>query len=72
MLIAWRESNHQPDVRNYCCFGLFQIYYNVHRSWLDDFGVYSATDLYDPWKNARAAYALYQNQGWGPWSQTNY
>ncbi|MBU6202098.1 MAG: LysM domain-containing protein, partial [Acidobacteria bacterium] len=35
--IAWRESNYKPRVvggtRN-CCWGLFQIFYEVHKGWL--------------------------------------
>ena len=66
--IATRESNLQPGVRNFCCFGLFQIYFSVHRSWLATIGVTNAEQLYDPWVNARAAYTLYQRAGgWGPW-----
>jgi len=66
--IAIRESNLQPGVRNFCCFGLFQIYFSVHKSWLATIGVTSAEQLYDPWVNARAAYTLYQRAGgWGPW-----
>lgn len=66
--IAWRESGYQADVRNYCCFGLFQIYWEVHRSWLAELGVTSAEDLYDAETNVRAAYVLYQRSGgWGPW-----
>ncbi len=74
VLIAWRESRHQPDAYNgTCCYGLFQMYYTVHRSWLTAYGINSASDLYDPLKNAQAAYALYQRAGgWGPWSQTAY
>lgn len=66
--IATRESNLQPGVRNFCCFGLFQIYFNVHKGWLATIGVTNAEQLYDPWVNARAAYTLYQRAGgWGPW-----
>ena len=69
--IAWRESNHKPGVRNFCCFGLFQIYFNVHRSWLSSMGVTSATQLYHPLVNAQAALTLYNRAGgWGPWRQT--
>jgi len=72
LVIARRESNLQPGVRNYCCFGLFQIYYDVHRSWLRSIGVDSAEDLYDPYLNTVAAYTLYQRSGgFGPWSQTD-
>ncbi len=67
--VAWRESRHRPDADNgWCCHGLFQIYYSVHADWLQDFGVYQLSDLYDARKNAEAAYALYQGAGgWGPW-----
>jgi hypothetical protein len=69
--IAWRESNYNPYAQNFCCSGLFQIYYDVHASWLADLGVSSAADLYDPRTNAEAAYALYQRSGgWSPWHMT--
>lgn len=68
LAIAWRESNHQPRERNFCCYGLFQIYFEVHKKWLADLGVNSAEDLYDPTTNAYAALVLYQRSGgWGPW-----
>jgi LysM repeat protein len=66
--IATRESNLIPTVRNYCCFGLFQIYYSQHKSWLAAMGVTSPEQLYDPKTNTLAAYALYVRAGgWGPW-----
>lgn len=66
--IAWRESNWIPTAHNYCCHGLFQIYFNVHRSWLGWFGVTSPEGLYNPRINAMAAYYLYTRAGgWGPW-----
>lgn len=68
LAIAWRESNHQHTARNYCCHGLFQIYFNVHKGWLKDLGITSAANLYDPHLNARAALTLYMRAGgWGPW-----
>jgi hypothetical protein len=67
--IATRESNLKPTVRNYCCFGLFQIYYSVHKRWLADLGITSAEMLYDPRANATAALTLYVRAGgWGPWA----
>lgn len=67
--IAWRESNWVPTVRNYCCIGLFQIYWNVHKSWLIPLGVKSSDMLFDPRINATAALALYQRAGgWAPWN----
>lgn len=66
--IATRESNLQPGVRNFCCYGLFQIYFNVHKVWLAQSGVTTADQLYDPLINAYIAYALYLKAGgWGPW-----
>ena len=66
--IATRESSLNPTVKNYCCYGLFQIYFEVHKSWLANIGVTSAAQLYDPHVNANAALALYNRSGgWGPW-----
>ena len=66
--IAWRESNYVPTAKNYCCYGIFQMYWEVHKSWLNDMGITSADQLYDPVTNTRAAYALYERAGgWGPW-----
>lgn len=73
--IAKRESG--PDLvvtaHNSCCFGLFQVYFRVHRAWLADYGVFQPSDLYDPFVNATVAYVLYQRalaaygNGWQPW-----
>jgi hypothetical protein len=66
--IAWRESNHRSNVNNSCCYGLFQIHWTAHRSWLATLGVTSSTQLFDPLLNATAAYTLYQRAGgFGPW-----
>lgn len=66
--IAWRESNYRPSAKNACCYGVFQVYWSVHRAWLGDIGITSADQLYDPTLNARAAFALYERAGgWGPW-----
>ncbi len=68
LAIAWRESNYQSNVNNWCCYGLFQIHWEAHRSWLATIGVTSAAQLYDPLVNAGAAYTLYQRAGgFGPW-----
>jgi len=68
--IATRESNLIPTVHNYCCYGLFQIYYAAHKTWLAGIGITSASQLYDPRVNATAALALYNNSGWAPWATT--
>jgi len=66
--IATRESNLVPTAHNWCCHGLFQIYFNVHKTWLAQMGVTQVSQLYDPWTNALAAYVLYQRAGgFGPW-----
>ena len=70
LAIAQRESKLQPGVvnRSGCCYGLFQIYYRWHKTWLPNVGVNSAQDLLNPRLNAVAAYRMYQrNNGWGPW-----
>lgn len=67
--IAFRESRYVPTAKNFCCYGIFQIYWTVHDAWLVDIGITSDQQLFDPATNARAAYALYQRAGgWGPWA----
>lgn len=69
--IAFRESSYRPDAENFCCLGLFQIYWEVHRSWLAERGVTSRDQLFEARTNVEAAYALYQRSGgFGPWAQT--
>jgi hypothetical protein len=67
--IAYRESNYKSSAYNgSCCYGVFQINWTSHRSWLSGYGIASANDLLDARKNITAAYALYQRSGgWGPW-----
>ena len=67
LAIADRESNLNPLAKNRCCYGLFQIYYRWHKNWLPGVGVTNDKQLFDPTLNARAAYMLYQRNGWGPW-----
>ncbi len=67
--IAKRESNLQNKAKNSCCYGLFQLNWNAHKSWLAGIGVTSATQLLDPTVNVTAAYALYQRSGsFRPWA----
>jgi LysM repeat protein len=66
--IATRESNLTPTVRNYCCYGLFQIYFTANQSFLAGLGITNAAQLYDPHVNATAALAMYNRSGWGPWA----
>ena len=70
LFIVHRESKYHPGAisGSKCCYGLFQIYYRWHKSWLPEVGVTSPNQLLDPRLNAAAAYRMYQrNNGWGPW-----
>jgi LysM repeat protein len=66
--IATRESSLIPTVRNYCCYGLFQIYFTANQSFLAGLGITNAAQLYDPRVNATAALAMYNRSGWAPWA----
>ena len=72
LVIAERESGLQPDAYNgWCCYGLFQIYFDANRSFLSGLGVTAAEQLFDARTNVRVAYAMYQRSGWGPWASTD-
>ncbi len=72
LIIAQRESSLQPDAFNgWCCYGLFQIYFDANRSFLASLGVTSAQQLFDARTNATVAYAMYQRSGWSPWATTD-
>ena len=70
--VARRESRYVPTAvggaRN-CCYGLFQMYWSVHRSWLAKSGITEPSQLLDPRTNAEAALALFRRNGnsWRPW-----
>ncbi|MCX6520784.1 MAG: LysM peptidoglycan-binding domain-containing protein [Actinobacteria bacterium] len=67
--IARRESNLKYNAKNSCCYGLFQINWSAHKSWLAGIGVTSASQLLDPNVNTAAAYTLYQRSGsFRPWA----
>jgi hypothetical protein len=69
LAVAFRESRYDVTAKNYCCYGLFQIYWSVHRGWLADLGITSAEQLFDARLNATAALQLYlRSGGWGPWT----
>ena len=66
--IAQRESHLNPANWSWCCVGLFQINWWAHKSWLADMGITKASQLFDPWTNAKAALAMYKRSGgWSPW-----
>jgi hypothetical protein len=72
LVIAQRESGLQPNAYNgWCCYGLFQIYFEANRGFLSSLGVTTAEQLFDARTNARVAYAMYQRSGWSPWASTD-
>lgn len=65
--IATRESRLVPTARNACCYGLFQINWPAHRSWLARYGVTSPAQLLDARTNTVVALALFTAEGgWSP------
>ena len=64
--IAHRESRFDPNARNFCCTGLFQIYGDVHVQLINSLG-FSLDQLTDPFVNSVVAFAIYQRSGWAPW-----
>jgi LysM repeat protein len=72
LTIARRESGLRPDAYNgWCCYGVFQIYFNANRSFLGRYGVTSANQLLDARTNVTIAYEMHKASGWSPWSQTD-
>jgi hypothetical protein len=72
LFVAQRESKLRPGAvggTGKCCYGLFQIYYRVHKGWLAGIGVTEAAQLLDPRVSAEAALELYRRNGssWRPW-----
>jgi soluble lytic murein transglycosylase-like protein len=69
LAIAQRESRFNPSALSgsKCCYGLFQIYYRWHTSWLPNVGITNPSQMFDPRLTAAAAYRLYQRNGWSPW-----
>lgn len=73
--VVHRESRWTPNVKNAwpsrenpCCYGLFQINWTAHKTWLKDYGVTTPTQLFDPVINTKMAYVIYQRSGsWQPW-----
>jgi hypothetical protein len=79
--IGWRESNcrNEESVHTFCCWGYWQMYTSLHlqsstlRPMMNDCGVYSSKDLdsdtpEDKKRQACAAKALYDVNGFAPWS----
>jgi LysM repeat protein len=65
--IATRESKLNPSVHNWCCYGVFAIYFDMGKNFLPQMGITSSDQLLDARTNITAAYKLYTLAGWGPW-----
>lgn len=68
--VLWTESRCIPTASNGACVGLTQIYFEVHKAWLSEFG-FGKEDLLDPVKNLTFAVALQKSSGWSPWAYLN-
>jgi hypothetical protein len=66
--IATRETRLIPTAHNWCCHGIFAIYFEAGKRLLATLGITSIAQLYDPVVNSTAAYAIYQAAGWDPWT----
>ena len=66
--IATRESKLNPSVHNWCCYGVFAIYFDMGKNFLPQMGITSAEQLLDARTNITAAYKLYTLAGWDPWA----
>lgn len=66
--LAQRETHTNAAAYNFCCYGLFQIHFQAHKSWLATIGVTNPSQLLDAGTNARAALALYKrSNSWAAW-----
>ena len=66
--IVQRESHTNAAAYNFCCYGLFQIHFQAHKSWLATMGVTNPSQLLDAGTNARAALTLYKrSNSWAAW-----
>ena len=67
--IVQRESHTNAAAYNFCCYGLFQIHFQAHKSWLTTIGVTNPSQLLDAGTNARAAMTLYKrSNSWAAWN----
>jgi hypothetical protein len=70
--IAYNEAKWRPDLNNWCCYGVFALYFKyVPADLKAAYGVDEPADLYDAWTNISIAYQIYLRSGWEPWSQTD-
>lgn len=67
MAVMWCESSYSPDAESAGNRGLFQINAIHINGWIARAG-YSWDDMLSAGPNLEVAWAIYQDQGWGPWS----
>ena len=71
--VVYRESRWVPTAKNFCCYGLFQLNWLAHQSWMRGYGISDPSQLLDAETNIRLAYVVYQRSGsWKPWCTTNW
>lgn len=79
--IAYREARYQNTARNYCCFGLWQLYFKNHMNDAQGREIYAYCKVDQPtdyWgdnplayqKQACVTYKLWKLRGLAPWKQT--
>jgi len=72
LCIAKREANLRPDLNNWCCYGVFALYFTyVPADLKAQYRVDDPTDLWNARTNIEIAYQIYVRAGWDPWSQTD-
>lgn len=68
-----RESRWDPSVKNFCCYGLFQLNWLAHQTWMRGYGITDPAQLLDAETNIRMAYVVYQrSNSWKPWCTDNW
>jgi len=71
--VVYRESRWVPTVSNFCCYGLFQLNWLAHQSWMRGYGIESPKQLFDAETNIRMALVVYErSQSWRPWCTQNW
>ena len=72
LVIAQRESSLRPDAYNgWCCYGLFQIYFDANRSFLASLGRDDARAAAGcPHERERWRTRCTSASGWAPWATT--
>lgn len=79
--LGWRESNcrNEEGVHTFCCYGYWQLYYNLHAKDAQMSPVYAHCEIFSKWdyngdepldkqKMACATAGLYSLNGYSPWA----